>query len=77
VPAPVENIADFASDSEIIQIEHALSYSAVGSTETVKLKLQGILEETRPDELMIAGHFYDHHARLHSYELASQMLKRF
>jgi luciferase family oxidoreductase group 1 len=76
VPAPIDDITDYASKSEIAQIEQALAYSAVGSAETVQEKLSAILEETRPDELMIAGHFHDHQARLHSFELAAQVLKR-
>jgi alkanesulfonate monooxygenase SsuD/methylene tetrahydromethanopterin reductase-like flavin-dependent oxidoreductase (luciferase family) len=76
VPAPIDDITGYASESEIAQIEQALAYSAVGSAETVQHKLGAILEETSPDELMIAGHFHDHGARLHSFELAAQVLKR-
>jgi luciferase family oxidoreductase group 1 len=71
VPAPIDDIADYASDFELDQIDHALAYSAVGSAETVERDLRRIIEETEPDELMIAGHFHDHAARLRSFEIAA------
>jgi luciferase family oxidoreductase group 1 len=76
VPAPIDDIADYASDFELAQIEHALAVSAVGAPETVRQKLDAILKETRPDEVMIAGHFHDHEARLHSFDLAAQVFKQ-
>jgi luciferase family oxidoreductase group 1 len=76
VPAPIDNIADYASDFELAQVGHSLSYSAVGSAETVERALRAILEETKPDELMLAGHFHDHAARLRSFEIAAQVRDR-
>lgn len=75
VPAPIDNITEYASEFELAQIEQSLAYSAVGSAETVQRKLRGILEEVKPDELMLAGHFYDHAARLRSFRLAAEVLK--
>jgi luciferase family oxidoreductase group 1 len=75
VPAPIDNITEYASEFELTQIEQSLAYSAVGSAETVQRKLRGILEETKPDELMLAGHFYEHAARLRSFQLAAEVLK--
>jgi luciferase family oxidoreductase group 1 len=75
VPAPIDDITDYASDFERAQIEQALACSAVGSAETVRRKLREIIAETQGDELMIAGHFHDHAARLHSFKLASEVLR--
>jgi luciferase family oxidoreductase group 1 len=75
VPAPIDDITHYASPSEIAQVDQALACSAVGSAETVQRQLGEILEETRPDELMMAGHFHDHQARLHSFALAAQVWK--
>ena len=76
VPAPIDDITAYASDFELDQIDHALAYSAVGSPATVERELRGILEETAPDELMIAGHFHDHAARLRSFEIAAGVRDR-
>ncbi len=73
IPAPIDNINEYASDFEMAQIKHALAYSAVGSPKTVESELRGILDEMKPDELMITGHFYDHAARLRSFEIVAQI----
>jgi alkanesulfonate monooxygenase SsuD/methylene tetrahydromethanopterin reductase-like flavin-dependent oxidoreductase (luciferase family) len=44
----------------------------VGSPETVAEQMQGFIERTGADELMVAGQIYDHGARLRSYEIALQ-----
>jgi len=74
VPAPIDDINDYASGFELAQIEQALAYSAVGSAQTVERELHAIIEEVQPDELMITGHFHDHAARLRSFEIASEIL---
>jgi luciferase family oxidoreductase group 1 len=76
VPAPIEDITQYASPAEIAQIDQALAYSAVGSAETVERALREIILSAHPDELMIAGHFHDHTARLHSFEIAALVLGR-
>jgi luciferase family oxidoreductase group 1 len=76
VPAPIDDITDYASEFELAQIDHALAYSAVGSARTVERELQDILEQTKPDELLLAGHFHDHAARLRSFEIAAEVRDR-
>ena len=75
VPPPIDDISTYASDLERAQIDHALAYSFVGTAEQVRQELQRVIEETRAEELMLAGHFYDHAARLRSFELAARALK--
>jgi luciferase family oxidoreductase group 1 len=76
VPPPIDDITAYASDFERAQIDHALAYSAVGSPKTVERQLQEIIRETEPDELIIAGHFHDHPARLRSFEITAEILKK-
>ena len=76
VPAPIDDIAAYASDPELAQVDHALAYSAVGSARTVEEALRAILEEAGPDELMVTGHFHDHAARLRSFEIAAEVRDR-
>jgi luciferase family oxidoreductase group 1 len=76
VPAPVDNIASYASESERAQVDHVLAYSVVGSPLTVERELRTVIEETQPDELMLSGHFYDHAARVRSFEIAAQVRDR-
>jgi luciferase family oxidoreductase group 1 len=74
VPAPIDNIAGYGSEAERAQVDHALAYAVVGSPATVERGFREIIQKTQPDELMLAGHFYDHAARLRSFELSAQIL---
>jgi luciferase family oxidoreductase group 1 len=76
VPRPVDDIEGFWSAGEKVGVEHALSCSFVGSADTVERGLRAFLERTKPDELMIAGHFYDHPARLRSLEITAAVRDR-
>jgi luciferase family oxidoreductase group 1 len=76
VPPPVDDIEALYSAGERAGVEHALACSFVGSAETVERGLSEFLARHKPDELMIAGHFYDHAARLRSLEITAAALKR-
>ena len=76
VPAPIDEITDYASAFELAQVEQALAYSAVGSAETVERELASILRDTEPDELIVTGHFHDHAARLRSFEITAGVRDR-
>jgi len=47
--------------------------SFVGSPAIIKGQIEEFVSATRADELIAVAHIYDHAARLHSYELASQL----
>jgi luciferase family oxidoreductase group 1 len=76
VPPPIDNIDDYCSPVEKAGVDRSLVYSVVGSGETVEHGLQSFLEATEADELMITGHFYDHKARLRSFEITSELQGR-
>jgi luciferase family oxidoreductase group 1 len=63
------------SPMERSHIERMLQYSAVGSPETVKRKLQSILDATDADELILTSQAYDHAARLRSFEIAAKVMR--
>jgi len=71
LPPPIDDIDDYASPMERAGIDQALAAAVVGSPETVRRGLAAFVERTRADELIIAGHIYDHTARLRSYEIAA------
>ncbi len=73
VPPPIDNVNAFATPAERAGIDHALRYSFVGSPETIRQGLQAFMAATGADELIVAGHFFEHAARLHSFELAAQV----
>jgi alkanesulfonate monooxygenase SsuD/methylene tetrahydromethanopterin reductase-like flavin-dependent oxidoreductase (luciferase family) len=54
-----------------IRPEEAQAISIVGSPTTVRADLEAFIERTRPDELIVVSHIYDHGARLRSYEIVA------
>ena len=70
---PIDDIETYWSPSEKAQAMGMLACSFVGAPATVQRELGEFLEETRADEIMVAGAIYDHRARLRSYELLSQL----
>src|SRR5689334_13905737 len=74
LPPPIDDIGSFAAPQERAGADHALIYSFVGARQKVEEGLRSFLEATQPDELIVTGHIYDHKARLHSFEIAAQIL---
>jgi luciferase family oxidoreductase group 1 len=70
---PIDDIDDYATPMERAGIDQALACAVVGSPETVRRGLSAFIERTGADELIIAGHIYDHAARLRSYEIAADV----
>ncbi len=70
---PVPDFDKQLSDQERAVLNSYLRYSAVGNRDTVREKLQSILDETQADELIISGMMYEHQARLRSYEIVAEI----
>jgi len=68
--APVEQLDTQAG--ERAGVDHALSFSVVGSPATVEAGLAEVIARTQADELMITAQMFDHEARLRSFELVAQ-----
>lgn len=73
VPPPIEDIDAFWSPQEKALASMTLTCSAVGSPETVERGLLNFIEVTKPDELIVTAHIYNHAARLRSFELLAEI----
>jgi alkanesulfonate monooxygenase SsuD/methylene tetrahydromethanopterin reductase-like flavin-dependent oxidoreductase (luciferase family) len=71
LPPPVETMDGMWYPHEKAQVGRMTRCSAVGSPDTVRHWLERFADETGADELILAGHIYDHAARLRSFELAA------
>ncbi|MBV9963793.1 MAG: LLM class flavin-dependent oxidoreductase [Parafilimonas sp.] len=71
---PVHDMRTLWNDYEETQLKQMLSASFIGSAETVKKGIQQFVQRTGIDELMAAAHIYDPVAKLHSYELLSNIM---
>jgi len=76
IPPPVESMDDLWSPAEKAHVTRMLRVSAVGSPTTIRHQLQSILDETSADELIATAMIHDHHARVHSFELAAEAFRQ-
>ena len=76
LPPPLDGVEGAFAPHEIAMIEHSLACSAVGAPETVQARLAAFIAETGADEIIITGQIYDHAARVHSFGIAADILKR-
>ncbi|HHE6468075.1 TPA: luciferase-like monooxygenase [Providencia rettgeri] len=74
LPAPVESMENIWSPAEEFGVQQALGMSLVGDKTKVRYGLETILRQTQADEIMVNGQIFDHQARLHSFDLAMQVM---
>ncbi|QEL13929.1 LLM class flavin-dependent oxidoreductase [Limnoglobus roseus] len=70
-PPPVDSMDSRWTLVERAHVERMTRCSAVGSPDTVRWRLEGILAETNADELILTTPLYDHATRLRSVELVA------
>jgi luciferase family oxidoreductase group 1 len=71
---PIDDIETYWTPAEKQQASRMLTYSFVGSRETVTRGLETFIAETGADEVIVAAAIYDHQARLRSYEILAEAL---
>jgi alkanesulfonate monooxygenase SsuD/methylene tetrahydromethanopterin reductase-like flavin-dependent oxidoreductase (luciferase family) len=62
------------SDYEKALLQQRLESTFIGTPETIKKGLQLFLDKTNANEIIVNAQIFDHKARLHSYELVSEMI---
>ena len=70
---PVDSMDGLWNASEQYAVQQMLRYTFIGSPKTVREELQVFLDSTKVDEIMVAGHIFDHEARLKSYRLLAEL----
>ena len=76
LPPPVDTMNDRWTESERAAVEHRAQYSAVGSPETVRHRLEELLQQTGANEMIATAQIYDHAARLRSFEIAASVFQQ-
>jgi len=71
---PVDDLNEIASPQEIMNAEHTMCESAVGTKATAQAFIERFLERTRADELVLTCHCYDHEARIKSFGIGAEIL---
>jgi luciferase family oxidoreductase group 1 len=76
LPPPLDSMDGYWSPMEQQMVEHSLAFAVVGAPATVEQGLQDFITKTGIDEIMIAGQFFDHQARLRSFEIVAEARDR-
>lgn len=71
---PVDMTAELRDIAANPAIHQMLKYTFAGSRNTVKTQTEDFLKETGVDELMVVSSMYDHHDRVRSYEIFSEIM---
>lgn len=75
LPPPIDDIENYWTPIEKQQASAMLACSYAGSGATVADGLADFIQQTRVDEIIVAGGFYEHAARLRSYEILAEVMK--
>lgn len=70
---PIDDIESYWSPHEKAQASQMLACSVVGSPETVRNGIQGMIDRTNADELMIVSDIFDPEKRLRSFEIIADL----
>ncbi len=73
LPSPEEAMAYPYTEMERAQVEAYRSHHIIGDPATVRARLDGIIDQTGADELMVTTMVHAHEERLHSYELLAEL----
>lgn len=76
IQPPVENMDKLWNANERKSVEEQLFTSIIGDPIGVKQQLQEIIVKTGANEIMAHTEIFDHRARLRSYEILSQSIKK-
>jgi luciferase family oxidoreductase group 1 len=75
LPPPSPDLEDRLSPAERAMIAQALSSTAVGAPEAVRISLESFISRTGADELIITSQIFDHTARLRSYQITAEIAR--
>jgi luciferase family oxidoreductase group 1 len=76
LPRPVQDITTQVAPAILAQVRHALSCSATGAPDTVQSQLATLLTRYQPDEVILTGMIHDPAARIRSFQLAAEVMRR-
>lgn len=77
LPAPVDDVSALIPPQIAEGVRHAMSCSATGGPTDIEDGIDKIINTYQPDELIVTGMLHNHAARLRSFEIAAEVLKKF
>ena len=74
-PTPEEAAGHEFSQSEEASVAALTGSAVIGGPETARERFEKLLDETKPDELMVTTMVHDHADRIRSYELVAELFE--
>jgi len=75
LPPPVDTMEGRWTRAEQLAVAQRTRCAAVGSPETVRRRIDELLEETKADEIIATAQIHDHAARVRSFEIAANVFQ--
>jgi luciferase family oxidoreductase group 1 len=75
LPPPREGVLDDVAPWERAMVEEMLAAAIVGGPERVRRGVEGFVERTGADELMVVSTIYDHAKRVRSFEVLMEAMR--
>ncbi|RFC64388.1 LLM class flavin-dependent oxidoreductase [Fulvimarina endophytica] len=75
LPRPIEDFEASAHPGILAGVHEALRVSAVGSPESVRTALEGLIGRYRPDEIILTSQIHDHAKRKESHRIAAEAMR--
>jgi luciferase family oxidoreductase group 1 len=73
LPPPADGFAERLTPEQSAMLDEVLACAAIGSPDTVRDRLRGLIARTGADELMVTSQIHDHRARVRSCEIAAEL----
>lgn len=70
---PPTDMSKIWSPQQEAAVKQMMTYSFIGSKETIALQLQQFLDETDADEIMVTGYIYDQEAKMKSFKIIAEI----
>jgi luciferase family oxidoreductase group 1 len=74
MPPPVDDMDSIWNEHVKYGVNQMLTYSFIGSKETIEKDVNHFIDQTGADEIMIASYIYDHNERVKSHRLFSEVM---
>lgn len=75
LPRPVRDLDAEIGPQMRRMVDQALRVTAVGTPPQIREQLSTLIDEYRPDEVILTGQIHDHAARLRSFEIAAEAMQ--
>jgi luciferase family oxidoreductase group 1 len=75
LPRPVSNIEATLEPATLARVNHSLRCAACGGPETVRAELRALINQHKPDEIIINSSIHSHDARLKSLDITAEAIR--